>query len=869
MNRLCMGCMRQVESIRRVCPYCGYSENSVQIAPHHIRPRSILNGKYLIGKVIGEGGFGITYLAYDINLELKVAIKEYYPMGFVTRDVAYGNRVFAFQGSGEEYFRTGIERFLDEAKSLAKFINLAGIVMVKDFFKENGTAYIVMEYLEGKTLKAYLREKGGLIPASEVFEMMKPVIESLIQVHQAGIIHRDISPENIMILKDGKIKLLDFGAARAMSEEGDKSLSVFVKPGYAPEEQYRVHGQQGPWTDTYAMCATIYRCITGTTPDEPIERMREDHLKLPRKLGIKMDASQEKVIMKGLSLYPEERFQTMEELYSKLYLTSSNVRMDAEKANRIRELRKREKEMQRRAREEARGKKTTTSEVTAQQVIVPRSVAPIHSMEKLVINGKTTYRRVEPEEEQRVVPHYVRQNEDQETVSITQQEEQQDTLGYIVKPPQKKTGPIVWDFLNDEKKEEKKMDSIVEKQARIREEREEENRRREEQLFLQAAAIEEEPKEQVREPSNRPKIIVHYDTPSNKKPRKGKGVTKVAGKGGKSKKTVVILFFICVVLGIGFFYFKSNGVGNDITTWASGSLSKYGALPGNIINGGSVVKKGDVVYYRNALDQDRLYSYDLTNKTVTKLTNEAVDYLNISDNWIYYQNKSDGEKIYRISMDGKKRHKLVNESAQDITLYGSWIYYIDNNHMIQRVIFNGGDKETVCKSKAERLFVAGDRIYYCNLDDNHYLYRIRLDGTENQCVISQSIENYAVDGQLVYYTIQKTAGIQKYSVSSQKTTQITKDNAIKLNMWNHVLVYINGDDRNRLYYRDMSKWFNKGRILINEGVSSVYMSDRWVYFTTEKSNGMFSRISLSSKERQDFTGAVTDSSKKDFEKVSE
>jgi Leucine-rich repeat (LRR) protein len=313
---MCMGCFAQLEASGGTCPVCGYNEAAQVIPPHQLPPRTILNGKYLLGRVLGEGGFGITYIGWDMNLDIKVAIKEYYPNGVVTRDGS--TTVFPYSGEKTELFTSGRDRFVREAKNLAKFYALPGIVSVKDYFQENGTAYIVMEFVAGKTLKAMLAESGGKLPVSEVLDYMKPMIRSLHEVHGAGMIHRDISPDNMMITKEGNSKLIDFGAARGVSD-GQQSLSVLLKPGFAPEEQYRTRGVQGAWTDVYALCATIYRAVTGVIPDEALERMREDSLQPPRALGTAMTEQQEKAILKGLAVNQTDRFQTVMELYGELY----------------------------------------------------------------------------------------------------------------------------------------------------------------------------------------------------------------------------------------------------------------------------------------------------------------------------------------------------------------------------------------------------------------------------------------------------------------------------------------------------------------------------------------------------------------------
>jgi len=316
-----MSCFTQHTAPTNPCPVCGYNETAQEMPPHILRPRTILNGKYLLGKVLGQGGFGITYIGWDLVLDVKVAIKEYYPSGFVTREaISSGSAtVQPFTGSQGDFFIRGREKFLSEARTLAKFFSLPGIVSIKDFFQENGTAYISMEYIDGQTLKDYLVQMGGKLPADQIFYMMKPVMSSLVEIHRTGLIHRDISPDNIMISKEGQMKLLDFGAARDFSDSGNKSMSIMLKPGFAPEEQYRSRGVQGPWTDIYALSATIYKCITGVTPEESVERVHEDQVRPPSMLSISVDSAQEAALMMGMAVLQKNRFQSVSELYASLY----------------------------------------------------------------------------------------------------------------------------------------------------------------------------------------------------------------------------------------------------------------------------------------------------------------------------------------------------------------------------------------------------------------------------------------------------------------------------------------------------------------------------------------------------------------------
>ena len=285
---------------------------------HCLRKGTRLIGHYTIEGVLGQGGFGITYLGIDELHEKKVAIKEFFPQGIVTRNIEYEDTVtVTFVGEKANYEK-GKERFLKEARTMAKFSKDEGIVKALDFFGINNTAYIVMEYLEGITLKQYLRENQRIAP-EDLIELLVPLIESLDEIHSQGMIHRDISPDNIMVLPDGRIKLMDFGAARDYTEFGEKSLSIVLKPGYAPPEQYQTHGVQGPWTDIYALCATMYKCITGENPPDAIERVMDDSLKKISEFGIAIPPQEEAAIIKGMSVSAKDRYQDIKDFCEDLY----------------------------------------------------------------------------------------------------------------------------------------------------------------------------------------------------------------------------------------------------------------------------------------------------------------------------------------------------------------------------------------------------------------------------------------------------------------------------------------------------------------------------------------------------------------------
>lgn len=297
-----------------------------------------LIGRYVIQEVLGQGGFGITYLGIDKLYGNKVAIKEYYPQKIAMRKAQYEDVVTVTSIEEKNNYDKGKKRFLDEAQVMARFNKNEGIVKILDFFEANNTAYIVMEYLEGITLKQYLG-KYGVLQFRNLIEMMLPLLEALIEIHSQGLIHRDISPDNIMVQHNGKLKLMDFGAARDYTESGNKSLTVILKPGYAPPEQYQTHGVQGPWTDIYALCATIYKCLTGITPPDAIARVMDDKFKEPDQLDGKLSPDIKKILWKGMNIFPEERYQDMvkfgEDVCDALFIPEENKKLDLDNEKNI------------------------------------------------------------------------------------------------------------------------------------------------------------------------------------------------------------------------------------------------------------------------------------------------------------------------------------------------------------------------------------------------------------------------------------------------------------------------------------------------------------------------------------------------------
>lgn len=308
MEHLCGNCFKHYEGEKGVCPHCRYNNNKERIGNNCLPQGYVLQGRYVIGRVLGVGGFGITYLAYDTILEVIIAIKEYLPGEFSTR-IPTQAKVTVYTGEKEEQFRAGQKRFVEEAKKLARFQNHEGIVHIYGCFEDNNTSYISMEYLKGKTLQTILKEKGPFA-VSEATDIICDILLALDDVHKAGILHRDIAPDNIILTDSGQVKLFDFGAARYATTSHSKSLSVVIKQGYAPVEQYRSRGDQGPWTDVYGVAATMYKMITGVTPEDSMERMVKDELAAPSKMGVKIDKSTENALLNALNILAEGRYQS-------------------------------------------------------------------------------------------------------------------------------------------------------------------------------------------------------------------------------------------------------------------------------------------------------------------------------------------------------------------------------------------------------------------------------------------------------------------------------------------------------------------------------------------------------------------------------
>ena len=313
----CIYCMEELRTRLITCPHCGRSLEQQDSDPRYLKPETVLQGKYIVGAALGAGGFGITYVGWDTTLERKVAIKEYYPRLYSRRDDD-GNTVTASAMNATDKFNAGLDRFLQEAKSLRELHGVEGVVAVDNFFRENGTGYIIMEFLEGKDVRTMLKESTERVDYEWCRRVILTILDTLSKIHEKGILHRDIAPDNVLVTKEGIIKLIDFGAAR--HEEGIEveNTESLVKPGYSPIEQYTSITPQGPYTDLYATAALMYFMVTGEKPPSAIDRRDGAVLAAPSDMGVKIPEKAEMGMMMCLNIMPEHRLESAKEFMETL-----------------------------------------------------------------------------------------------------------------------------------------------------------------------------------------------------------------------------------------------------------------------------------------------------------------------------------------------------------------------------------------------------------------------------------------------------------------------------------------------------------------------------------------------------------------------
>ena len=311
----CLGCMEEIPGYP--CPHCGFDPRKVPASNYVLPYGTVLNGHYVVGRVLGQGGFGITYIGFDLSLQRKVAIKEFYPKGQAMRMSTMSAQLqWGDDAASQDFRTTGMDSFLREARKMAKVEDIPEIVRVRESFLENDTAYIIMDYVEGRTLLSVLKEKGPM-PWEQARDIFLPAISAMEKVHQAGLVHRDLSPDNLMLTGKG-VRILDLGAAKDLSVGNGASSAQVAKSGFSPFEQYTQRGGSGPWSDVYAMAATIYYTLTGVLPPNANDRVEEDSLDWKLLTSRNVPANVISALQKAMTITAKGRTQSMAEFLSQL-----------------------------------------------------------------------------------------------------------------------------------------------------------------------------------------------------------------------------------------------------------------------------------------------------------------------------------------------------------------------------------------------------------------------------------------------------------------------------------------------------------------------------------------------------------------------
>ena len=336
----CNVCGAELKDTDKFCEICGSkvesdnsadsqnSEGEIQVTGtseesnvHNVQLSigTIIRGRYKVIDIIGRGGFCYTYKALDTVLGVEIAVKEYFPKSVAKRHS--GEVVTVSTESDKESFVQGKERFLNEARHLAQFNGNPGIVTIYDYFEENNTAYIVMEYLKGQNISQYMKYIGGIPDFTFTAYVADRICDVLDQVHAKGIVHRDLSPDNIFLCENGEVKLIDFGAVARRNDSviNTQVLEVILKPGYTPIEQYNTRGAIGAWTDVYALGATLYKMTTGIVPQESILRPNRDDVVPPHTLNSSIPYEFSMAIMQALSIDTSQRYSTIEDFKAALF----------------------------------------------------------------------------------------------------------------------------------------------------------------------------------------------------------------------------------------------------------------------------------------------------------------------------------------------------------------------------------------------------------------------------------------------------------------------------------------------------------------------------------------------------------------------
>lgn len=663
---------------------------------------TLLNhGQYEIIKVLGHGGFGITYLAMDTRLLKNVAVKEYFPHGYVQRQPG-GSTVQPYSGERHVFYAYGLERYIDEARTLAQFNHYPGIVSVYSFFEENATAYMVMEFLEGETVEAWLQRSGGQVDWDHALRVMKPVLETLELLHGQGIIHRDISPDNIYICSDGQVKMLDFGAARYALSEQSRSLSVILKQGYAPAEQYTSRGNQGPWTDVYAAAATIFRMVTGRTLPEAAERLEEDEVPaLIASAAVIPDHCRE-FMNKALAVKSSERYQGIGAFKTALL-----------------------------------GLKALNS---------PDQARLAHKVNQDPGNDSKDVRTVP---DNAVARPSARTQDQAGSATVAQAGHGRGSTGagaaHTVKASSK------WMAGEQEGRSSRRRRTrnaalagllILLVLAGV--------------IYMNRPAGDAEP---ANESAGTPRIgedscrdfavdgeWLYYGSTSE-----GTRLYRIKNDGSGRQKLNDEESFNIVADGGWIYYASPLDQGFRVSRIKTDGSGRQSLFDGQL---DSMVLAGDWIYYADSGEGGGLFRIGSDGSSRQQLSDERCSQVAVAGEWVYYSSQSENGALYRISSDGSVRQKLGDERCQEIAVTRDWVLYSNaaDSNKLYRLSMDGGSRQKLSDDQALYSVVDGDWLYYSNKSDECKLYRIKTDGSDRQKLGEDWTANLVVSGEKVYYT---------------------------------------------------------------------------------------------------------------------
>ncbi len=318
-NNLCPGCMNEKVTEGK-CPICGYNPEE-PVNPSFLQPGTMLDSRYCIGKVIDQNGEGVTYLGYDTVTAITVNIREFFPQGLCERDID-GATVVMLSGS-EFSYNDALVKFVELSRELFKLNELPALFDVLDVRESNNTAYRITRAVPGISLREFLMRNGGMLKWDQARSLFAPLVSSISALHKAGIIHRGISPDTLIVGKDGKLRL--YGFCIAESRTAKSALTSQLFPGFAAVEQYGVAGTQGPWTDIYAFAATIYRTLVGNPPPEATERLQNDNMTIPAKIARETPKAVLETLANALQVLPNDRTQNIDDMRRGLSISSAQV----------------------------------------------------------------------------------------------------------------------------------------------------------------------------------------------------------------------------------------------------------------------------------------------------------------------------------------------------------------------------------------------------------------------------------------------------------------------------------------------------------------------------------------------------------------